>query len=123
VIWPFAIAAVVFWVVAFVGRRRGNLTTMRELIERHALICKRIAEARLRLSAVEGAEREAVANRLDVLERARVKAEQRAVRLRESLLKDGFALDGAQLTTVEEAETELRAELARRAATVSTPGS
>ncbi len=115
-LWPFALAAVVFWLVMFTGRRRGNLATMRELIESYSVLCRRIAAERLRLPSLEGAEHTAALGRLEGLERARAKAEQRAVRLRESLLKGGFSLDGAQLTTVEDAEAELKAELAQRSA-------
>jgi len=114
VIWPFAVAALVFWFVAFKGRRSGNLGSMRQLIDQYAMLCRRIAAERIRLPALQGPDHAAALGRLDSLEKARVKLEQRAVRLRESLVKGGFAIDGAQLTTVEDAETELRAELAQR---------
>jgi len=115
VLWPFAIAAIVFWFVAFKSRRRGNLSTMREVIDRYGALCRKIAIERLRLPGLQGAEHLAAVERLEVLEQARVKAEQHAWRLSETLRREGFALDGAQLTTVDEAEAEIRAELARKA--------
>ncbi|HEX3597747.1 MAG TPA: hypothetical protein VHU80_21710 [Polyangiaceae bacterium] len=89
---------------------------MRELIERYALICRNIAAERMRLPNLTGQEHAAAVAPLETLENARLDTEQRALRLRESLLKDGFALDGAQLTTVEDAEGELEAGLAQRSA-------
>jgi hypothetical protein len=114
VLWPFLIAVVVFWLAIFVSRKRGNLATMRDLMDRYALVCRKIASERSRLPALQGDEHTAALGRLEALERSRQKLEQRAVRLRETLLKAGFAVHGAQLTTVEDAEAELKAELARR---------
>jgi hypothetical protein len=109
VLWPFLIAIIVFWLAIFVSRKRGNLATMRDLMDRYAVLCRRIAAQRLRLPSLQGDEHAAALQRLEALERARQKLEQRAVRLRDTLSKAGFAVEGVQLTTVEDAEAELKA--------------
>lgn len=113
-LWPFLIAVVVFWLAIFVSRKRGNLATMRDLMNRYAAVCRKIALERLRLPSLQGDDHAAAVAQLEALERARQKLESRAVRLRETLQKAGFAVQDAQLTTVEDAEAELKAELARR---------
>jgi hypothetical protein len=114
VYWPFLIAVVVFWLALFVSRKRGNLETMRELMNRYAELCRKIAAERLRLPSLQGDEHAAAVARLEAAERVREKMEQRAVRLRETLLKAGFAVHGVQLTTVADEEADLKAELARK---------
>jgi hypothetical protein len=114
VYWPFLIAIVVFWLAIFVSRKRGNLGTMRDLMDRHAALCRRIAAERLRLPALQGEAHAAALGRVEALDGARGKLEQRALRLRETLMKAGFAVHGAQLTTVEDAEAALKAELASK---------
>ena len=109
VLWPFLIAVVVYWLAIFVSRKRGNLSTMRDLMDRYAAVCRKIAAERLRLQSLQGDEHTAAVGRLEALERVRQKLENRAVRLRETLQKAGFAVQGVQLTTVEDAEAELKA--------------
>jgi hypothetical protein len=111
VLWPFAIGVIVFWLVAFKGRPRGNLTTMRDSMERYRALCRKIAFERLRLPDLQGAEHAEAVRRLESMEQSRAKAEARAWRLSETLRRDGFSLDSAQLTTVDDAEAELRAEM------------
>jgi hypothetical protein len=116
VLYPFLILVVVFWLAIFVGRRRGNLSTMREVMDRYAVLCRRIAAERIRLEGLTGAEHAQTLARIEELEQARQKAEQRAVRLHEKLQKAGFAVQNAQLMTVADAEAELRARVAEGSA-------
>ena len=115
-LYPFLILVVVFWLAIFVGRRRGNLSTMRELMERYAALCRRIAAERIRLEGLTGAEHAQALARIESLEQARLKAEQRALRLHEKLRKAGFAVQDAQLMTVADAEAELRGRAAQGSA-------